>query len=47
MCVRDRLCFPKLCGHLLRITQDAVSALADMMRNRCEAIRRGDVRSCP
>ena len=26
---------------------DAVCVVADMMCNRCEAVRRGDVRSCP
>lgn len=37
----------RLCGSTLGFTQDAVCAVADMMCNRCEAVRRGTSAAVP
>ena len=41
VCVCVRFTNLGLCGRVLGFTQDAVCAVADMMRNRCEAVRGG------
>lgn len=47
VCVRLCLLILRARGSVLGFNQDAVCVVADMMCNRCEAVRRGDVRSCP